>query len=165
MNPEHYKHVCTLLDLFDEGCQHVNSYNALLHDYNGVILYQAESQFIRKVGDTPGITITALSEYFRKTTSACSQLMYRMKKKGFLFQKRNENNNREYNLYLTADGEKLYQYHKAFEEKCYHRTAEFLSEFSHEELDTYLRIQAKMNESFLLDVTESKELNQKLSDK
>lgn len=164
MNNEHYNQVCALLDVFDEGCQHVNDYNALLHDYNGVILYQAESQFIRKVGDKPGITITELSDYFRKTKSACSQLMYRMKKKGFLFQKRNEHNNREYNLYLTKDGEQLYQAHKVFEEKCYQRTADFLSEFSKEELDAYLRIQQKMNESFLLDVLESKELGQKYSE-
>lgn len=163
MENEHYIQVCALLDTFDEGCQYANDYNALPHDYNGITLYQAEAQFIKKIGNNPGITITELSEYFGKTKSACSQLMYRMKKKGFLLQKRNEHNNREYNLYLSEDGEHLYQSHKIFEEKCYHRTAEMLNIFSKSELDTYQRIQKKMNESFLLDVLESKELDQKLS--
>lgn len=157
---EHYQQVCELLDAFDEGCKHVEDYNSMLHDYNGTILYQAESQFIKKVGENPGITITELSEFFDKTTSACSQLMYRMKQKGFLYQRRNEKNNREYNLYLTEAGEAFYHIHKAFEERCYRRTAEMLCIFSPEELDTYLRIQQKMNESFLLDVAESRELRQ-----
>lgn len=159
MNNERFNRVCALLDVFDEGCKHVNEYNSLLHDYNGIILYQAESQFIRKIGDSPGITITELSEYFEKTKSACSQLMYRMKKKDLLTQKRNKNNNREYNLYLTKKGEVLYEFHKIFETGCYQRTAKMLESFSDEELEIYMRIQAKMNESFLLDVTESKNLN------
>lgn len=159
---ERFARVCRLLNTFDEGCEYVEEYNSLLHDYNGVVLYQAESQFIRKIGEEPGITITELSEFFKKTKSACSQLMYRMKKKGFLYQERNENNNREYNLYLTDDGEKLYHFHKAFEDRCYRRTAEMLDVFSDDELELYIRIQRKMNESFLLDVEESRNLDLKL---
>lgn len=159
---EHYLKVCELLDAFDEGCKYVEEYNSMLHDYNGIILYQAESQFIKKVGETPGITITELSEFFNKTTSACSQLMYRMKQKGFIYQSRNEKNNREYNLFLTEAGEAFYHIHKAFEERCYQRTAKMLSAFSSEELDVYLRVQQKMNESFLLDVTESQGLSEKM---
>ena len=159
MNDKHFQKVCVLLDTFDQGCDYVNEYNAMLHDYNGIILYQAESQFLKKIGDNPGITITELATYFNKTTSACSQLMYRMKKKNLLEQRRNEHNTREYNLYLTADGEKLYKFHKIFETQCYQRTARMLSSFTQEELDTYIRIQEKMNESFLMDVNESKEMN------
>ena len=81
MNDKHFQKVCVLLDTFDQGCDYVNEYNAMLHDYNGIILYQAESQFLKKIGDNPGITITELATYFNKTTSACSQLMYRMKRK------------------------------------------------------------------------------------
>lgn len=159
MDNERFNQICSLLDVFDEGCKYVEEYNSLLHDYNGIILYQAESQFIRKIGDKPGITITELSEYFGKTKSACSQLMYRMKRKGFLIQKRNQKNNREYNLYLTGDGETLYQSHKVFERACYQRTARMLDEFTTEELEIYKKIQTKMNESFFLDVEESKNLD------
>lgn len=159
MNDEHFKKVCELLDTFDQGCEYVEEYNSLLHDYNGTVLYQAESQFIKKIGDEPGITITRLAKFFNKTTSACSQLMYRMKKKNLLEQRRNEHNNKEYNLYLTDAGKTLYEAHRVFETDCYKRTASMLETFSQEELDIYIRIQEKLNESFLMDVNESKELN------
>ncbi|WP_341457074.1 hypothetical protein, partial [Lactonifactor longoviformis] len=159
MKKEHFEKVRQALDTFDEGYDYAYEYDSMLHDYNGFILYQAESQFIRKVGDEPGITITELSVFFDKTKSACSQLMYRMKKKNLLKQVRNEHNNREYNLYLTDKGQQLYQFHKIFEDGCYRRTAEMLSSFTMEELETYIKIQKKMNEAFLLDVNESKERN------
>lgn len=147
-----------LIDTFDQGWRCVEDYNELLHDYNGVLMYQAESQFIHQIGKNPGITVTELANVFHKTRSACSQLMRRMKEKGWLYQKRNIANNREYNLYLTEEGEKIYSYHKAFESSCYERTAQMLSQFSEEELETYIRIQEKMNEAFSLDVEESKQL-------
>lgn len=74
-------------------------------------------------------------------------------------QVRNEHNNREYNLYLTDEGQQLYQFHKIFEEGCYRRTAEMLSSFTMEELEIYIKIQKKLNAAFLLDVEESRELN------
>ena len=159
MKTEYFNKVCELLDVFDQGHGLVSEYDSLLHDYNGIILYQAESQFIRRVGDVPGITITELSIFFNKTKSACSQLMYRMKKKNLLMQVRNEHNNREYNLYLTDEGQQLYQFHKIFEEGCYRRTAEMLSSFTMEELEIYIKIQKKLNAAFLLDVEESREMN------
>ena len=121
-------------------------------------MYQAESQFIHKIGQEPGITITELAVYFDKTRSACSQLMRRMKDKGWLIQTRNSDNNREYNLHLTEEGQKIYNYHLQFGEACYRRSARMLDEFSEEELETYIRIQKKLNESFKLDVEESKML-------
>ena len=84
--------------------------------------------------------------------------MRRMKDKGWLIQTRNSDNNREYNLHLTEEGQKIYNYHLKFEEACYRRSARMLDEFSEEELETYIRIQKKLNESFKLDVEESKML-------
>ncbi|MBS6955760.1 MAG: MarR family transcriptional regulator [Enterocloster asparagiformis] len=155
---ERFSLFCELVDSFDVGCKYVNDYNSLLHDYNGVVLYQAESQFIHKIGQEPGITITELAVYFDKTRSACSQLMRRMKDKGWLSQTRNRDNNREYNLFLTEEGQKIYNYHLKFEEACYRRSARMLDEFSEAEMETYIRIQKKLNESFKLDVEESKRL-------
>ena len=155
---ERFSLFCELIDSFDRGCKFVNDYNSLLHDYNGVVMYQAESQFIHKIGQEPGITITELAVYFDKTRSACSQLMRRMKDKGWLIQTRNSDNNREYNLHLTEEGQKIYNYHLKFEEACYRRSARMLDEFSEEEPETYIRIQKKLNESFKLDVEESKML-------
>lgn len=144
-----------LIQIFDKGCHYVNVYNAQLHDYNGVILYQAESQFINRIGGSPGITITELAEIYNKSVSACSQLMRRMKRKGWVYQERNPNNNRKYGLYLTKEGEGIYYRHLNFEEACYSRTLAMLNAFSEEQLENYIAIQKQLNIAFELDVEES----------
>lgn len=153
---EKYNLFLELIRSFDMGYSLVNEYNALLHDYNGVVLYQAESQFINKIGINPGITVTELASYFEKTISACSQLMRRMKNKGWLYQERNEENNREFKLYLTEEGKEIYRKHASFENACYQRTAKLLDNFSKEDLHTYIRIQDQLNAGFKLDVEESR---------
>lgn len=160
ISEERYQLFCRLIDTFDEGCELVDAYNSLLHDYNGVVLYQAESQFIHKIGEKPGITVTELAEIFGKTKSACSQLMRRMKDKGRLYQERNKENNREYNLFLTEEGQKIYKNHLEFEKKCYIRSARMLEIFSDAELEAYIRIQKQLNTSFQMDVEESKQLKE-----
>lgn len=145
-----------LITTFDKGWSYVNEYNALLHDYDGVILYQSESQFIHKIGENPGITITELSKIYDKSVSACSQLMRRMKKKGWLYQERNQNNNREYQLYLSKEGEVVYKNHSRFEETCYNRTLNMLDNFDEEQIKNYIAIQKQLNRAFAIDVEESR---------
>jgi len=145
-----------LITTFDTGWDYVNEYNALLHDYHGVILYQGESQFIHKIGENPGITITELSKIYNKSVSACSQLMRRMKKKGWLYQERNKDNNREYRLYLSKEGEVVYKNHSRFEESCYNRTFHMLDEFNEEQIKNYISIQQQLNKAFAIDVKESR---------
>lgn len=154
-----YELFLELLKQFDLGCKYVNEYNTLLHDYNGVVLYQAESQFINAIGRNPGITITELASFFDKTPSACSQLMRRMKDKGWLYQKRNKENNREYKLFLTQEGERIYHNHQEFENRCYLRTANMLDGFTDDELVTYIHIQERLNAAFALDVAESRHID------
>lgn len=148
-----------LIEVFDLGCKHVNDYNGMLHDYHGTILYQAESQFINKIGRNPGITITELSMIYDKSVSACSQLMRRMKNKGWIYQQRNQTNNREFKLFLTEEGEAIYHSHLNFEEVCYRRTFAMLDEFSEEQLKEYIAIQEHLNSAFLLDVEESRSIS------
>lgn len=149
-----------LVEVFEQGCKYINDYNAMLHDYNGIILYQAESQFLNKIGKNPGITITELSMIFDKSVSACSQLMRRMKDKGWINQQRNQTNNREYNLFLTEEGETIYHKHLKFEEACYQRTCTMLDGFSEEQLKKYIAIQEQLNSSFLMDIEESRSISE-----
>ena len=41
-----YELFCTALDSLDRGTALINAYDALLHDYGGVVLFQAESQTV-----------------------------------------------------------------------------------------------------------------------
>ena len=103
-NEQRYQLFMELIDEFDRGCDLTEEYDSLLHNYNGIILFQAESQMIKMIGNHPGITASEISKSFGKTGSASSQLIRKLKEKGWVRQERNEVNNRLYNLYLTDEG-------------------------------------------------------------
>lgn len=152
---ERYDLYCQLLDTLDEGCQLIVDYDSVPHDYGSATLYQAESQIIHLVGHQPGITANEIATMLRKTPSACSQLIRKLRKKELIRQKRNKDNNRMYLLYLTEAGVKIFEDHNRFEKRCYQRTYENLKDFSEEDFKTYIAIQQKLNETFAMDVEES----------
>lgn len=153
-----YQLYCEIIRQLDEGCQLINDYDAIPHDYGTVTLYQAESQLIHLVGENPGITAMKLSDILKKTPSACSQLIRKLRKKGWMEQIRSQQNGRKYQLYLTESGWDIFREHNQFEQACYHRSYENLNEFTEEDFQTYIKIQSRLNETFSLDVAESKSL-------
>ena len=100
-----------------------------------------------------GMTVMAVSYTH---LSACSQLIRKLRKKDWIEQIRNPENNREYQLFLTESGWKIYEEHDRFEQACYKRSFNNLKEFSEEDLKKYISIQKKLNETFAIDVKESK---------
>ena len=132
-------------------------YDALPHHYGEAILYQAEGEIIDLIAIHPGVTITDLGNILKKTASACSQIVRKLREKGWVEQTRNRENNRVYNLTLTETGMQIYQGHQAFTQNCRDITFELLGDFSEEELETYLRVQEKLNEAYHGDVKRSRE--------
>ena len=59
-------------------------------------------------------------------------------------------------IYLTDEGKEIYEDHDLFEKRCLERSFHNLSSFSKEEFKIYLSIQNKLNETFAMDVKESK---------
>ncbi len=98
-----------------------------------------------------------------KTPSASSQIIRKLRKKGLVFQKRNKDNNREYNLFLTDYGWRIYKAHAAVDEECGRRKLKQLSVFSEEELRTYLKIHNVINEGFEADVRQAGKISDALS--
>ncbi|MFR1786686.1 MAG: MarR family winged helix-turn-helix transcriptional regulator [Ruthenibacterium lactatiformans] len=82
----------------------------------------------------------------RKTPSACSQLVRRLRDKGWVEQVRNTANNRQVMLRLTPAGEHVYRDHAAFDKQCQALTFRRLEGFTEAELATYLSIQRRINE-------------------
>lgn len=157
-----YKLYQEMISVLDEAFELMVEYDSLPHDYGSATLYQAESKLIHLTGSMPGITASELAARLKKTTSACSQIVKKLRQKGWIEQTRNEKNNREYNLFLTEEGKKIFQDHEQFESRCYMRTYKELEEFGEEDFRIYMAIQRKMNKSFALDVEESrKQLGQK----
>lgn len=144
-----------LLQSFDEGYELCYQYDSMPHQYGKEILYQSEMHFLQAVGDTPSVTITVIAQQLGKTKSACSQMVRKLVKKELLIQERNEKNNREYYLNLTERGKEIYEDHKEFDEKCMQRTYESLTDFTEEELRSYISIQKALNQVFQKDVDEN----------
>lgn len=153
---ERYELYCAMIDRLDKGVHLINEYDSVPHDYGSAVMYQAESKIIQLVGKYPGIKASEIAVVFHKTPSACSQLIRKLRNKGWIRQVRNEKNNREYRLFLTEDGIRIYEDHETFEQRCYQRSFQNLSGFSDEEFKIYIAIQEKLNETFTVDVEESK---------
>ena len=132
-------------------------YDSLPHHYGAHMLYQAEAHLIDLIALHPDITITDLANILRKTPSACSQIVRKLRAKGWVEQIRNEENNRQYNLRLTDEGQKVYQDHADFDRNCQALTFEKLTRFSDEELAVYLSVQKRINEAYQDDVRRSRE--------
>lgn len=132
-------------------------YDSLPHHYGENVLYQAEAHIIDLIAEYPDITITELSHILRKTPSACSQIVRKLKEKGWVEQIRNEINNRQIKLRLTEDGQTVYRDHTAFNHYCQEATFQKLAEFSDAELELYIRVQVQLNAAFENDVRRSRE--------
>ena len=152
MEKTRYALFCEMLDALDEACQLMREYDSFPHRYGQDVLYQAESHVIQMVGKNPGITVTALASRMNKTPSACSQLVRKLREKGWISQTKNAQNNREFYLNLTEHGWIIYQNHEEFDQVCYQRNFQNLEGFTQEELQTYLNIQRRINQSFVQDI-------------
>lgn len=141
----------------DEAYDLMCEYDSLPHHYGESILYQAEGHIIDLIAVYPGITITDLGNILKKTPSACSQIVRKLKEKGWVEQTRNRDNNRQFNLKLTESGQKVYEDHLEFNRYCQSETFGLLAGFSNEELEHHVMVQRKINEAYQGDVRRSRE--------
>ena len=140
-------------EAYDLMCE----YDAMPHRYGECMLYQAEAHMIDLIALYPGITAADLAKVLRKTPSACSQLVRRLRDKGWVEQVRNAANNRQVMLRLTPAGEHVYRDHAAFDKQCQALTFRRLEGFTEAELAAYLSIQRRINEAYADDVRRSRE--------
>ena len=140
----------------DEAYDLMFEYNSLPRYYGDNILYQAEGEIIDLVAIHPGITITALGAILQKTPSACSQIVRKLRDKGWVAQRRNRENNRLYNLTLTESGMRIFRDHIHFTQKCQDITFGLLEEFTEEQLESHLRIQKRLIQAYQGDVERSR---------
>lgn len=141
----------------DEAYDLMYEYDSLPHQYGENTLYQSEAQIIDLIGEHPEITVTELAAILKKTPSACSQIVRKLRAKGWVTQVRNEANNRIFNLYLTDSGQRVYQDHTSFNLCCQESTFRVLDTFSVQELAHHLMVQRKLNEEYRDDVKRSRE--------
>ena len=141
----------------DEAYDLMYEYDSLPHRYGAHILYQSEAHIIDLIGEHPEITVTELAAILKKTPSACSQIVRKLRAKGWVEQVRNAANNRQVMLRLTPAGEHVYRDHAAFDKQCQALTFRRLEGFTEAELAAYLSIQRRINEAYADDVRRSRE--------
>lgn len=134
-----------LVACFIQGHRLMEEYESIRRTFSEMTLYPVETHVIMEIGRQPGITVTELSEKMKKTPSACSQQIRKLREKGLVIQTRSEINNRIYYLHLTDKGQEVFQIHEQYENMCHEREAAHLQNFSVEELETYIQIQTKLN--------------------
>lgn len=143
-------------DLQDIAYDLMTEYDGIPHYYGDEFMYHTEGQVIDLIAQNPGITVTDIADITKKTTSACSQLIRKLRERGCVEQTRNEKNNRKYNLTLTDTGKKIYKERRVFNQKCQNIMDEMLANFSEEELEHHIMVQKKINEVYRGDIERSK---------
>ena len=136
----------------DEAYDLMYEYDSLPHQYGENTLYQSEAHIIDLIGEHPEITVTELAAILKKTPSACSQIVRKLRAKGWVTQVRNEENNRIFNLHLTESGQRVYQDNTSFNRSCQEATFLRLDTFCTQELEHHLMVQKKLNEAYQEDV-------------
>ena len=70
----------------DEAYDLMYEYDSRPHRYGAHILYQSEAHIIDLIGEHPEITVTELAAILKKTPSACSQIVRKLRAKGWVEQ-------------------------------------------------------------------------------
>lgn len=155
MAENRFEQFLKLWRLQDEAYDLMTEYDGIPHLYSDVLMYHAEGLIIDLIAEQPGITCTELANCTKKTPSACSQLVRKLKKRGCVEQVRNEKNNRIYNLYITESGREIYENRKIFNQKCQKIMYDMLKDFSDKEIEHHIKVQMQINEAYRGDVERS----------
>ena len=111
---------------------------------------------VNLIGEHSDITITELGSILKKTASACSQIVRKLKSKGLVEQVRNESNNRQLNLRLTDAGKQIYLDRLSLNLECQNILFQMLQEFSDEEIAHHIAVQERINQAYRGDIDRSK---------
>jgi DNA-binding MarR family transcriptional regulator len=141
----------------DRSFQFIETYNTIPQTYHDILLYKAETHTIQMIGQHHGLTISELASLQNKTKSACSQMIKNLNEKNFVKITKKTTNKKERYLYLTEKGTEIYNSHEAFDHKCFMKAYERLISVTTEDMQTYLSIQKKLNDSFYEDLAVNEE--------
>lgn len=139
----------------DEAYDLMSEYDSMPHIYGSQLLYQAEGYMLHMIAEHPGSTVTEISALIGKTLSACSQIVRKLRFKGLVQQKRNPDNNRKYNLWLTDAGVKVHDGYLEFNRYCQGKTFQLLETLTDEELAVHTKVQRVLNEAYREDIRHS----------
>lgn len=118
------------------------SYIISTHDYGeGIPLTMIEAHTLTYIEENPGVNVTAVARYWKKTTAAVSVSLRRLVELG-LIEKRKENGNaKNVCLYPTEKGRRLSKAHKLYDTVDITKTmGELQEECSADEIETFYKV-------------------------
>lgn len=119
----------------DSVSEKITQYQKKPHTYGGdTPLYMQQVHTLALIGRNPGINLNTLTELTGRSKVTVSQQITRLCKLGFVDKTRNETNQREVILTLTAKGEDIFSYHEKDDSRFYKLLIDELSIFSEKDL-------------------------------
>lgn len=103
-----------------EGSRIINTYTRQPRFYGeGVKLYMVEMHTLADITRNQGITISELARMYHKTSSATTQIVNKLKKKGLVEKRRNKDYHKEINLFPTVAGKEICMHHNQLDSANY----------------------------------------------
>lgn len=133
----------------EEKTKAIYRFVSILSDYphrlfrseDGESLSMAEAYMLDSIDDEPGITLRQLAELWGRTGSAMSQTATKLEKKGFIFRKKLDGDDRLVHLYNTPAGHTISREHKKFSANETHNMLNrLLQDFTEEEIQSFFKI-------------------------
>lgn len=114
----------------------------------GETMYPSEIHTIEAIGKNSGINVTELAKTLHITKGAASQMITKLKKRGFINKVRSVDNDKEVLLILTDKGKKAFDGHERFHNAMYVDLADYLSNIKKEQID-WVKTAFKKVESYI----------------
>jgi DNA-binding MarR family transcriptional regulator len=135
------------MELIYEASRLVGKYESIPRKYGtDDELYMMEAHTLDLIGNHHQITTSEMAEKTNRTTSAASQIVDKLTKKGLVVKHRNPNNHRELLIELTSKGRVVYEYHKKLDEEQYGKFLVKLGDFTVEDFQTISKFMISLRE-------------------
>jgi DNA-binding MarR family transcriptional regulator len=139
----------TITELMLDFYRVVNKVNELEkkpYDFGiGEKLYPSEIHTIQAIGNNSGINVTALAQKLGITKGGVSQMISKLRKRGFIKKVRSMDNDKEVLLILTEKGQKAFSGHDKFHNDMYMDFVKYMKDISQEQIDMFKAILDKVD--------------------
>lgn len=134
----------------------------LYHDYiykakdygNGDVIKMVEVHTLAMIEDNPGITVSNLAKLWERSKGTVSLNVAALEKKGYIYRKKEDNNEKVIHLYPTERGIELSTVHKVYDNVDIMQTqAQLLKSCTPQELDCFYKVLDAYLELFIDDTT------------
>ena len=125
-----------LVERFYQLMNKLNELEKSAYDFGiGEKMYPAEIHTIEAIGKNSGINVTELAKTLCITKGAVSQMIGKLKKRGFINKVKSLDNDKEVLLILTDKGQKAFEGHEQFHSAMYVDFAELLKGIDTDKID------------------------------